>query len=189
MCTLAKILAGGLPGGAVAGRRDILSMIEFRNNAAWNSERRVQHPGTFNANPLSAAAGSTMLRIVATGEPHRHADRLNEELVRQLNEVLDLRGVPGSIYGLASYFHITLGKDALRPADGIEWPDGAGPPPRMSTRITMALRRAMLNEGVDLMGGAGGFVSAVHAEEDIAHTVSAFSAAIDSLQAEGTLEA
>ena len=67
LTTIAKILAGGLPGGAVTGKSDIISMIEFRNDAAWNAERRVQHPGTFNANPLSAAAGSTMLRIARDG--------------------------------------------------------------------------------------------------------------------------
>lgn len=38
---LAKVLAGGLPGGAVAGRKDILSMMEFRADADWNFGRRV----------------------------------------------------------------------------------------------------------------------------------------------------
>jgi len=53
--------------------------------------------------------------------------------------------------------------------------------------LTMALRRAMLNEGVDLMGGAGGFVSAVHSEGDVKQTISAFAAAIGALRAEGAL--
>jgi glutamate-1-semialdehyde 2,1-aminomutase len=29
MTTLAKILSGGLPGGAVVGRKDILDLIDF----------------------------------------------------------------------------------------------------------------------------------------------------------------
>jgi glutamate-1-semialdehyde aminotransferase len=57
----------------------------------------------------------------------------------------------------------------------------------MATALTMALRRAMLNEGVDLMGGAGGFVSAVHSEADIERTISAFAEAISALRADGTL--
>ncbi|HEU4758744.1 MAG TPA: aminotransferase class III-fold pyridoxal phosphate-dependent enzyme, partial [Dehalococcoidia bacterium] len=52
LTALAKILAGGLPGGAVVGKADIISLMEFRDDAAWNAERRVAHPGTFNANPL-----------------------------------------------------------------------------------------------------------------------------------------
>src|SRR4029453_17921328 len=66
--TLAKILAGGLPGGAVAGKTDIISMLECREDPAGNAGHRVARPGTFNAIPLSAAAGATMLGEVATGE-------------------------------------------------------------------------------------------------------------------------
>ncbi|MFQ5859758.1 MAG: aspartate aminotransferase family protein, partial [Anaerolineae bacterium] len=43
---LAKILVGGLPGGAVAGKADLLSLIEFRDDMEWNLSRRVAHPGT-----------------------------------------------------------------------------------------------------------------------------------------------
>ena len=64
MTTLAKILAGGLPGGCVAGRPDLLASMEKRPG-----KPKMNHPGTFNANPLSAAAGITALKRVATGEP------------------------------------------------------------------------------------------------------------------------
>jgi glutamate-1-semialdehyde 2,1-aminomutase len=185
MTTLAKILAGGLPGGAVAGKADIVSMIEFRDDGGWNARHRVQHPGTFNANPLSAAAGTTMLEILSTGEPHRHAGTLNEVLIHGLNEALQRTGVPGRAYGLASYFHVALGEDVPASTDGIEWPVGAEAPPRMPAALSMALRRAMLNEGVDLMGGNGGFVSGVHTERDIEQTVAAFTSAISALAAEG----
>ena len=186
LTTMAKILAGGLPGGAVAGKADILSMIEFRDDAAWNAGLRVAHPGTFNANPLSAAAGSTMLSMVATGEHHKHADRLNERLVPALNAVLARSGVPGGVYGLASYFHIVLGKETDTSRDGIEWPAANGQlPPRMSSSLIAALKRAMLNRGVDLMGGAGGFTSGVHSEEDIDLTIEAFEAAVRDLRTEG----
>ena len=108
-------------------------------------------------------------------------------LISGMNDVLDRRGVGGCVYGLASYFHIALG--AGRPAAGnsIEWDASAGQPPRMKGSVTMALRRAMLNQGVDLMGGAGGFVSGVHTEADIEFTIDAFAAGIESLAAEGTL--
>ncbi len=188
LTTTAKILAGGLPGGAVAGKADIVSMLEIRNDAAWNAERRVQHPGTFNANPLSAAAGTAMLRLVATGEHHHHADSLNGRLIPELNAVLEREGVPGGVYGLASYFHIVLGHDLPWPGAGIEWPWSDGDlPPRMSTLLTMSLKRAMLNHGVDLMSGSGGFISGVHSEEDIDRTVLAFEASLPELKAEGLL--
>jgi glutamate-1-semialdehyde 2,1-aminomutase len=161
-------------------------MIEIRDDPKWNLEHRIAHPGTFNANPLSAAAGATMLGAVRTGKHHKHADALNQRLVRELNRVLERAGVGGAVYGLASYFHITLGKEAPRPSEGIEWADGA-PPPRMTGAVSMALRRAMLNHGVDLMGGAGGFTSGVHAEADIDLTVEAFEASVLELRSEGVV--
>jgi glutamate-1-semialdehyde 2,1-aminomutase len=183
--TMAKILAGGIPGGAVAGKADILSMLEFRDDAGWNAGLRVAHPGTFNANPLSAAAGSTMLSLVAIGEHHRHADRLNERLIAALNDVLDRAGVRGRVYGLASYFHILLGKDPPKTLDGIEWPAEAREPPRTSAALVAALKRGMLNHGVDLMGGSGGFTSGVHTDEDIDLTIEGFDATVREMQAEG----
>jgi len=186
--TMAKILAGGLPGGAVAGKADIVSMLEIRNDAAWNAERRVQHPGTFNANPLSAAAGAAMLRLVATGEHHRHADALNARLIPALNDVIQRENVAGGAYGLASYFHIVLGQGVPRPRTGIEWPWSDGQlPPRMAGLLTMSLKRAMLNHGVDLMGGSGGFTSGVHSDDDIDRTVDAFKASLRELKAERVL--
>ncbi|MDA1257276.1 MAG: aminotransferase class III-fold pyridoxal phosphate-dependent enzyme, partial [Chloroflexi bacterium] len=52
LCSLAKILGGGLPGGAVAGKADILNTIE---------RGQMLHQGTFNGNPLSAVAGIAAL--------------------------------------------------------------------------------------------------------------------------------
>jgi len=187
LTTMAKILAGGLPGGAVSGKADILSMLEFRDDAGWNAGMRVAHPGTFNANPLSAAAGSTMLSLVASGQHHHHADRLNERLIAALNDVLDRAGVSGRVYGLASYFHILLGKDAPKTRDGIEWPAEAGEPPRTSGAVVAALKRGMLNHGIDLMAGSGGFTSGVHTDEDVDLTTEAFDAAIREMRAEGLL--
>ena len=192
LTTMAKVLAGGLPGGAVAGKADIVSMMEIRSDPEWNAQRRVAHPGTFNANPLSAAAGVTMLRMVASGEHHTRADGLNERLVREINAVLDRSRVPGCVYGLASYFHITLGHDVSRPVNGIEWADAA-PPPRMSSSLLMTLKRALINNGVDLMASSaspphiGGFVSGVHTDADIDQTVGAFEASVTALRAEGLL--
>jgi len=185
LTSLAKILAGGMPGGAVCGKQEIMSMIEFRDGP-WNTRNRIQHPGTFNANPVSSAAGAAMLQLLKTGEHHRRADDLNQKLVSGMNQVLTTTGIGGAVYGLASYFHITLGGDAPRPDGGIEW-TGATPPPSMPSEIQASLKRAMLNQGVDLMGSSGGFVSAVHTMEDVDRTVSGFGAAIRALQSDEVL--
>ena len=125
-----------------------------------------------------------MMALVATGEHHSRADALNERLIRELNSVLDRTSVPGVVYGLASYFHIALGHEAPRPQAGVEWP-GPDAPPQMPGKLNVALKRALINHGVDLMGGSGGFVSGVHTDADIDHTIEAFEAAIGEMRAEG----
>src|SRR5207244_11425068 len=134
-----------LPRGCGAGRPHRLALLSFRDDPVWTAALPVAHPGTFNANPLSAAAGSTMLSIVAAGNHHQHADQLNERLVNDLNAVLEQTGMPGRAYGLASYFHILLGKDCPQVGDGIEWPAVAPAPPRMPAVLSAGLKRGMLN--------------------------------------------
>ena len=45
----AKILAGGLPGGAVTGKAEIIDMIQLREDQDFNRSQRIAHNGTFNA--------------------------------------------------------------------------------------------------------------------------------------------
>jgi glutamate-1-semialdehyde 2,1-aminomutase len=188
LTAMAKILAGGLPGGAVAGKADIVSLMEFRDDSAWNYQQRVFHPGTFNANPLSAAAGATMLSLVETGRFHAQADAMNERLVSGLNEAIASRRVAGCAYGLASYFHISLGRECPRPQTGIEWPfENGKAPPRTPAEVGLALKQGVLNHGVDLMGMTGGLVSGVHSDEDVQRTLEAFEATLAEMQAEGLL--
>jgi len=189
LTTLAKILAGGLPGGAVAGRRDVLSLIEFSGGSRADFGGRVPHPGTFNANPLSAAAGSTALGIVATGEPNTIASDLCHSLVQQLNQAIGEAGVSGCAYGQASMFHLILGAECPPPIDGFEWNwrDRPGHTmPQMSLDIFWGLRRGMLNEGVDLMG-AGGMLSMAHTREDVDVTYEELRRTLASIKAEGLL--
>lgn len=186
LTTLAKILAGGLPGGAVCGREDIMDLIRFRDDADWNASRRIAHPGTFNANPLSAAAGSTCLSIIADGRAQDRAADTCRALVAGMNRLLREAGVTGCVYGERSMFHIALGVEP-RLIDDFAW-DWRGEPgaamPPANTRATTALRRALINEGVDLMG-SGGMVSAVHNADDVAFTLEAFERALRALKEDG----
>src|SRR5207248_3475174 len=89
LTSLAKILAGGLPGGCLAGRADILAYIEPRPG-----KPKMKRPGTYNANPLSAAAGVAALKRVAGGDPCRKANAASRLLRNKLNELFESRGWP-----------------------------------------------------------------------------------------------
>ena len=55
--TMAKIIAGGQPGAAVGGRADIMELMAFRGDPEWDNMGRVAQGGTYNAQPVTAAAG------------------------------------------------------------------------------------------------------------------------------------
>ncbi|MEW6046963.1 MAG: aspartate aminotransferase family protein [Bacillota bacterium] len=185
---LGKILCGGLPGGAVAGRADVMAALGFSGDPKRDATKRVAHLGTFNANPLSAAAGIAMLREVATGRPTAEAAEKTDRLVRALNEVLERHRAKGFVYGLSSWFHIALDADGRQDAEGRWWPLQAGPPGAEleSHGLVQRLRRAMLLEGVDLMRN-GGFLSTAHTDADIEATAAAFDRALARLAREGGL--
>jgi glutamate-1-semialdehyde 2,1-aminomutase len=184
LTTLAKVLAGGLPGGAVAGRRDILELLAFRDGE-WNRFKKIAHPGTFNANPLSAAAGVAALQIAATGEPQRHADRVARELRTALNDVIARRGVNWCVYGDFSGLHVLM---HYRPPAGAPFdPEDLQCDYRLLKRadppLQHAFRVAMLLNGVDLPAGTA-MTTAAHSEADVEATVKAFDAALERLQAQ-----
>ena len=79
MTTLAKILSGGLPGGAVCGRKDILDLLDFKLTKAEGKEK-IAHPGTFNANPVSAAAGIATLEILSSTDASAQANAYGEPM-------------------------------------------------------------------------------------------------------------
>ena len=75
----------------------------------------MKHPGTYNANPLSAAAGIACLALVATGEPNRVADARAEELRAGLRQLLARRGQPSWVNGESSVFHVVLAEEGFKP--------------------------------------------------------------------------
>jgi glutamate-1-semialdehyde 2,1-aminomutase len=182
LTTLAKVLAGGLPGGCLAGRADILAGLEFRAG-----KPKMKHPGTFNANPLSAAAGVAALEIVATGEPNRRANAAGLLLRQGLNALFAERGAAWVAYGEFSGFKLLPDYRGPRPGADDFVPYGGDPDlleaPK-SARLVHAFRRALLLQGVD-WPGLGGMTTAAHTEADVERTVRGVAGALDMLEAEG----
>ncbi|MBI4636136.1 MAG: aspartate aminotransferase family protein [Candidatus Rokubacteria bacterium] len=177
LTTLAKIVAGGLPGGAVCGGRAIMSILAHRGDPAWDRSERVAHAGTFNANPLSAAAAIATLELCADASLQARASKAGEELRRGLNEALRRAGAPGAVYGEASIYHVSFeGKPGLAGFDR----------PRRG-ELYHLLRCALLNTGVDCSMNHG-WVSAVHADDDIERTFRAYERAFQAMVADRAFE-
>ncbi len=190
LATFAKIVAGGMPSGAVAGRAEIMSDIAFRDDVDWNRRKRVRHMGTFSAYPLAAAAGVTALELLADGSLQDGAASLADRLRAGLNQALTDAHVSGSAYGCRSILRIIVGDDLPPihyPAEFVQ----AVPPARLIESIRPpvlhALHAAMLLEGLDVLGGSHAWTSAVMAERDIDDAVSRFARALHRVTREGLL--
>ncbi len=187
MCVLAKIVAGGLPGGAVAGRAEIMDQLDAA--AAKSAKReKIGHQGTFNANPLCAAAAVATLAIVETEDVCARAEQTAAEIRDGIRRILVDEQIPWGVYGEASSFLIFQNPSRL-PIDpaafdprklGFKGLKGARNPD-----LAYRLRVALLANGVDIMGAPGGLVSAMHGPREVAHTLEAFRTAVRWLKAEG----
>jgi glutamate-1-semialdehyde 2,1-aminomutase len=176
LTTLAKILGGGLPAGAIAGRAEVFERLELRGDPQWDRYEHVFHPGTFNANPLTAAAGIATLKEIATGNPSRQADAVAATLRAGMNEVIDRLGMPGKVYGESSVFHVFLGPEPPEDRRDAALASMRGP-------LGHELRGALLTRGVDLLV-AGGMLSTTHGDAETEHTVDAFEASLKELVSE-----
>lgn len=186
LTTLAKILAGGLPGGALAGRRDILDYLDF--DAMKESGReKIQHQGTFNANPVSAAAGIAALGVIAATDACDAANRAAAALRAGLNQAFEDEGAPWAYYGEFSALHLFTNPQKLeiRPTE-------FDPSALSATQLTASdgealhkLRLALLVNGVDLNPRCGGVLSATHGEAELEQTIAALRDSLAMLRREG----
>ena len=188
---LAKIVAGGMPGGAVVGPAEIMTPFNMTGDPQRDRHARVVHFGTFNASPPSAAAGITVLRRVASGEPIQQANRMADQLRRSWDEVLERHGVAGYVYGVASTFHVYFETDHERLGQATTRRDlqtrDAKRLKGMPAALVTQYQRHLRHRGVDIMSSTGGVLSSTHTEEDIILATSAFEATVMALLEEGSL--
>ena len=104
MTALGKIIGGGFAVGAFGGRTDIMELYDPTQGP------KVDHSGTFNANPMTMVAGATTLRQMQPDTYFRLAE-LTERLREGVREVAADLEAPLQVTGLGSLFglHFTSG--------------------------------------------------------------------------------
>ena len=97
-----KIIGGGFPVGAVAGRSDVMRVLDPRE-----SRLLFPHSGTFSANPVTMTAGYAAMNLF----DEKAVERINDlagMAVGQINEAVSVADVPVSVTGAGSMFRIHL---------------------------------------------------------------------------------
>jgi glutamate-1-semialdehyde 2,1-aminomutase len=102
LTTLGKIIGGGFPLAGFGGREDVMALFDARRDGA------LSHGGTFNGNPVAAAAGLATLRLL-DAEAYARLDMLGERLRTRVAAGFSEAGLGASIAGTASLVQVAAG--------------------------------------------------------------------------------
>jgi glutamate-1-semialdehyde 2,1-aminomutase len=166
LTTLGKVIGGGLPLGALGGRREIMEKLAPLGP--------VYQAGTLSGNPVAVAAGLATLQLVVQPRLLDRIDAVAAALVEGLEAEARKFGVTFSSQSIGSMFGLYF-RDA---------------PPKSFAEVMQCDRErfnrffhAMLEQGVYLAPSAyeAGFVSAAHGDAEIDATLAAAHAAFKKL--------
>ena len=102
LAAYAKAMGNGFPVSAVAGRNDIMAMVE---------PGRVAHGGTYCGNVVAATAAAATLEILETQPVLETIAANGQVLMRGIDEILTRAGVPHVVTGVGAMFSVLLGKN------------------------------------------------------------------------------
>ncbi|MEX2547947.1 MAG: aspartate aminotransferase family protein [Chloroflexota bacterium] len=105
LTALGKIIGGGYPIGAFGGRADVMDRFDARRPGA------LSHSGTFNGNPVSAAAGLATLRELTPAVFDR-LDALGSRLGAAVRQSIERMSLDARINTMGSLFQVWSGNSA-----------------------------------------------------------------------------
>ncbi|MDH3729706.1 MAG: aspartate aminotransferase family protein [Acidimicrobiia bacterium] len=166
LTALGKLIGGGFPVGAFGGRADVMAAFDPRHPAV------PFHGGTFNANPMSLAAGLEYMRQL-TPEAVTRINAFGDELRDHINAQAVQLGVAVVASGIGSL---------LRLHGGSTVPDSARDALTRDQSLPELLYYLLLEEGV-FMGTKRGVMcmSTAMGEADVAEIRSAFTKSLTRL--------
>jgi glutamate-1-semialdehyde 2,1-aminomutase len=100
LTTLGKIIGGGFPVAAFGGRADVMALLDPRGGSP-----AIPHGGTFNGNPVGAAAGIATLEAL-TPAVYARLNALGDRLRSRLTALFERLGLAVQVTGLGSLFNL-----------------------------------------------------------------------------------
>ena len=158
MCTLGKLIGGGLPLAAIAGSSDIMSHFDKEKVGA---DRFVMQIGTLSGNPLAAVAGLKTLEILRRPDQYEKLQTTGETLMRGIRHRLESAGHEVQVVGHPTLFDVVFTDKPVR--DYRDWLHG--------TRNKAADLHVQLKKNGILKGLGKFYVSLALTDEDISRTL------------------
>src|SRR5258708_8984272 len=111
ICTLGKVIGGGFPLAAIAGRDDIMSHFD---RAVVGDEGFLVQIGTLSGNPVASAAGLASMAILKRPGAYERIFATGRELMGTLSELLKRVGIPAVVTGEPPLFDVVFASGHMR---------------------------------------------------------------------------
>ena len=172
LCALGKILGGGFPLAAVAGREEIMRHFD-RGKVA--EEQFAQQTGTLSGNPVAAEAGLATLEVLKRPGIYEAVHTTGKALMVGLQQALDDAGVPARVTGHPTCFEAFFTAIPVTDYRSMQKADSS------KQRRFHAL---LLERGV-LKAESKFYVSIAHSAADVDHAIAAFHSAASEMARAG----
>jgi glutamate-1-semialdehyde 2,1-aminomutase len=176
LTVLGKIIGGGLPIGAVAGPRDVMRAFD-----GSGSRPAVPNAGTFNANPMTLAAGIAALTALPAGEIER-INGLGDSLRARAQSAFEEHGLAAHTTGIGSLFGVHMTDRRFTDYRGF-WAACVADPG--AKRRQRALYDGLRERGVLLTVGGVGAISTAMTDEDVETFLAALVDAVTAMELAG----
>ncbi len=171
LCTLGKVIGGGFPLAAIAGRADIMAHFD---HARVGDDGFLKQIGTLSGNPVASAAGLASLEILRRPGAYETLFATGRRLMTALAELLRKHGVAGQVIGEPPMFDVVFTEGAISHYRDVARGDAA-----LAARFNAKLRE----RGI-LKGDTKYYVSLAHDEADVAAVIAAWDGALGELAGE-----
>lgn len=111
ICTLGKIIGGGFPLAAIAGRADIMAHFD---KAAVGADKWLMQLGTLSGNPVAAIAGLKTMEILRRDGQYDALRAKGQRLMDMASKSLGARDIPHQIVGDPTLFEIVFTNKTVR---------------------------------------------------------------------------
>jgi glutamate-1-semialdehyde 2,1-aminomutase len=168
--TMGKVIGGGFPVGAYASTEELMEPLAIPE-AKFPEYRgpRLGFSGTFNAHPVTMAAGLAVLKELRP-PVYDEMDRTGEKMRVGLTRILDEAGISAFVGGMASFFHVVWTTEKVR-----DYRSAATGDRTISRYFSIDL----MNRGVFLLGHPN--VSAVTTNDDVSIALDAMAQSVEAL--------
>ena len=102
LTAMGKIIGGGFPIGALAGKSEVMEVLNPRNQPL-----KHPHSGTFSANPISTTAGYVAMKLFDK-KTVEELNLITGKAIKQIEEAIAIADIPACITGMGSMFRIHL---------------------------------------------------------------------------------